>query len=217
VDLLLHPPEDPERHRPDGRGRLSSVGHGRALRAFAQAAKRAGVAFMVIGGTFRDAMVRAASTRDIDVVLIDQGRAAPAWLEDAGFTPVPGVRHAWRYTVRGRSVDLEIAAIASSKGTGGPFSVAVRHAEKAVIEGVRVIVPRVEDYVILKLLAAVSDARRRARDLADVQAALDAFPDRGRSSLSVAGLRGRLRDLYGIDGPRLKDLVALLRKVPRPA
>lgn len=172
---------------------------------------------MVIGGTFRDAVVRAASTRDIDVVLIDQGRDAPAWLEPAGFERVAGSKYHWRFAVRGRTIDLEIAAIASSKGTGGPFSIAARHAEKAVIDGVRVTVPRIEDYVILKLLAAASDVRRRARDLADVQAAFDAFPDRALSSLSIAGLRSRLRDEYGIDGPQLKDLVALLRKIPRPA
>ena len=187
------------------------------MRAFTRAAKRAGVEFMVIGGTFRDAVIRAASTRDIDVVLIDQGRDAPLWLEAAGFERVEGSKYTWRFMVRGRAVDLEIAAIASSKGSGGPFSVAARHAEKALIEGVRVAVPRVEDYVILKLLAAASDARRRARDLADVQAALEAFPERARSSLSIAGLRGRLRDAYGIDGLQLRDLVALLRKIPRPA
>jgi hypothetical protein len=34
--------------------------------------RRAGVRFMVIGGIFRDVAIRAASTGDIDVVLVDQ-------------------------------------------------------------------------------------------------------------------------------------------------
>ena len=54
MDLLLHPGDDPGRGRPERRGRLSTVGHRQAFRAFARAAKRAGIRFMVIGGTFRD-------------------------------------------------------------------------------------------------------------------------------------------------------------------
>ena len=69
LELFLHPPEAPERHRPAARGRLSTVGHAAAFRAFARVARDAGVRFMVIGGTFRDVAIRAASTRDIDVVL----------------------------------------------------------------------------------------------------------------------------------------------------
>jgi hypothetical protein len=72
VDLLLHPREEAGTHRPDPRGRLSTVGHRAAFRAFARAAKRAGIRFMVVGGTFRDVAVRASSTRDIDVVLVDR-------------------------------------------------------------------------------------------------------------------------------------------------
>jgi hypothetical protein len=216
VDLLLHPADDHGRDRPDARGRLSTVGHGRAFRAFARAARRAGIRFMVIGGTFRDVAVRAASTRDIDIVLIDRSDVDPEAMRAVGFTPVPRSRHAWRYRAGGRIVDLEIAAVASTTEPAGPFSVAFAHAETALIEGIRVTVPRIEDYVILKLLAAAGDRRRRARDLADVQYALEAFPARGRTSLSVAGVRARLRDLYGVREQSLKDLVALFRQVPRP-
>ena len=216
MDLLLHPADDHGHHRPDARGRLSTVGHGRAFRAFARAAKRAGIRFMVIGGTFRDVAVRAASTRDIDVVLIDHKDVDPELMRAAGFAPVPRSPHAWRYRAGGRAVDLEIAAVASSTDPAGPFSVAFAQAETAIIEGMRVTVPRVEDYVILKLLAAAGDRRRHTRDLADVQYALEAFPARGRTSLSVAGIRARLRDLYEVRGQRLKDLVALFRQVPRP-
>jgi hypothetical protein len=133
----------------------------------------------------------------------------------AGFSPASEAGHAWQYETAGRTVHLEIAALASSSAGTGPFSVALRHAEQATIEGCKITVPRIEDYVILKLLAAAADRRRRARDLADVQYALEAFPD--RDSLTVAAVRGRLRDLYGVRGAESKNLVALFRTVPRPA
>jgi hypothetical protein len=214
VELLLHPADTSDVHRPDPRGRLSTVGHAAAFRAFARAARRARVRFMVIGGTFRDVMIRAASTRDIDVVLIDRDAIDAEILTAEGFSPVPRAPHAWRYATRGRTVQLEVAAVASSTAAEGPFSVAFRDARTAVIEGVRVTVPTIEDFVILKLLAATADRRRRARDLADIQAALEAFP--GRETLSIAAIRGRLRTGYGMTGERLKTLVALFRQVPRP-
>lgn len=213
MELFLHPPDDPSRHRPDRRGRLSSVGHAAAFRALARVSKRAGIRFMVVGGTFRDVVIRAASTRDIDVVLVDCASLPTDSMREAGFRRVGGSAHAWRHTGNGRVVDLEVAAIASSTETAGPFSIAFLNATTTRIEGVRVTVPRVEDYVILKLLAAAADRRRTARDLADVQYALEAFHD--RRSLSVAAIRGRLRDVYGITGTQLKDLVAMLRQVPR--
>lgn len=215
VDLLLHPANERGHTRPAPRGRLSTVGHGEAFRAFARAAKRAGLRYMVIGGTFRDIAVRAASTRDIDIVLVDRKELDPDLMTAAGFARVPGSPHAWRYHAKDRSVELQIAALASSSEPTGPFSVAFRHATKRLVEGMRVSVPRVEDYVILKLLAAASDRRRSGRDLLDVQYALQAFP--ARKSLSVAALRARLRDLYGVTGEQLRDAVALLRQVPRPA
>ena len=213
VDLLLHPPDDPGRHQPDPRGRLSSVGHGAAFRAFAQAARRAGIQFMVIGGTFRDVAIRAASTRDIDIVLIDRRTLPNELMEDAGFTRIAGSRHAWRYTSRGHLVDLEVAAIASSENPSGPFSIAVQHARRITIEGIKAAAPQIEDYVILKLLAAAADHRRRARDLVDVQFVLEAEP--ANPALSIAVLRARLRDVYGIAGQQLKDLVGMLREVAR--
>jgi len=215
VDLLLHPPDERGRHRPDARGRLSTVGHAAAFRAFARVAKQAGIRFMVIGGTFRDVAVRATSTRDIDIVLIDQRELPATSMRAAGFTRVPGSPHAWRYAAGDRTVDLEIAAVASSAETAGPFSVAFQHAQTMTIERVKVAVPRIEDYVILKLLAAADNLRRRSRDLTDVQYALEAFPQRARGVLSVAGVRARLRDGYGVTGSRLKELVALFREVRR--
>jgi len=215
VDLLLHPADGDARHRPDGRGKLSTIGHGPAFRAFVRAARRARVRFMVVGGTFRDVAIRSASTRDIDVVIVDTDRMDGEAMRAEGFAAVPGSPQAWRYRHRGRTVELEIAAIASSSAAQGPFSVAFQHAGSARIEGVRVRVPTVEDWVILKLLAAAADARRRARDLADVQWALEAYPDRVATSLSVAAIRGRLRRLYRLGGERLRDVVALLRAVPR--
>jgi hypothetical protein len=172
---------------------------------------------MVIGGTFRDVAVRAASTRDIDIVLIDRKDLDPALMAEAGFSRVPRSPHVWRYDAEGRTVDVEIAAVASSTEPGGPFSVAFQHADIAVVEGIEVVVPCVEDFVILKLLAAAADRRRRARDLADVQATLEAFAGRAGTRLSVPALRARLRDLYGLQGQRLKDVVAIFRQVPRPA
>jgi len=219
VDLFLHPADDAGAHRPDRRGRLSTVGHAEAFKAFARVARQAGVRFMVIGGTFRDIAVRAASTRDIDIVLVDQTELPTNAMRKAGFTPAPHSPHAWRYAARGRTVDLEIAAVASSRPDAseprGPFSVAYEHARTGKIEGVTVPVPRIEDYVILKLLAAVADRRRLTRDLADVQSALAAFPESAHPSLSIPALRARLRDLYGMRGSRLNELVALLRETRR--
>lgn len=214
MDLLLHPPDDASRHRPDARGRLSTIGHAATFRALARVARRAGIRFMVIGGTFRDVAVRAASTRDIDVVLVDHSTLPADLMRQAGFRQVPGSRHAWHHESSGRVVEVQVAAVASSTEPAGPFSVAFQHARKTRIEGVETTVPRVEDYVILKLLAAVGDRRRTARDLADVQFALEAFPD--DPGLSLAALRARLRDLYGIRGQPLRDLVTVLRRVPRP-
>jgi predicted nucleotidyltransferase len=219
VDLLLHPPNDAGAHRPDPRGRLSTVGHAETFKAFARVAQRAGVRFMVIGGTFRDIAVRAASTRDIDIVLVDRQELPAQAMRKAGFTRLPRSPHVWRYATRGRTVDLEVAAVASSESSAGepsgPFSVAYEHAQTAKIEGVAVPVPRMEDYVILKLLAAVADRRRLTRDLADVQYALAAFPEAVHPSLSIPALRGRLRDLYGVRGPQLNEIVTLLRETRR--
>ena len=78
-------------------------------------------------------------------------------------------------------------------------------------------VPRIQDFVILKLLAAVADRRRRARDLADVQSALETFAGRAGARLSVPAVRARLRDLYALQGPRLKDVMAMFRLVARSA
>lgn len=215
MDLLLHPAEDAARHRPGRPRRLSTVGHADALRAFARAAQAARVRFMLIGGTYRDVLVRAMSTRDIDVVLVDRDQVPEEAMQEAGFSRNPRLRHAWRYRAGDRVVDLEIAATASTSEGSGPFSVAFRYSRRVSVEGCRVAVPRVEDYLILKLLAAASDHRRRARDLLDVRFALDAYPKESRGALSVPALRARMRDLYGIRGEQLKELTALLRQVPR--
>jgi predicted nucleotidyltransferase len=213
VDLLLHPADRPESHRPDPRGRLSTAGHGPAFRAFARAAKKAGVRFMVIGGTFRDVAVRASSTGDIDIVLVDQPTLPAETMRAAGFTRLSPSGHAWCYASRDRRVELQVAATASSTEAAGPFSIAFQHAETRVIEGVRVTVPRLDDYVILKLFAASAEARRRARDLTDIQFALDAYAK--DPLLTVPALRARLRDLYGVGGRKLKEMVELLRQARR--
>jgi predicted nucleotidyltransferase len=217
MDVLLHPADARGHTRPHPRGRLSTIGHREAFRAFADAARAAGIRFMVIGGTFRDVAVRSASTRDIDVVLIDRKELDPEMMKAAGFSRVSGSPHAWRYRAGDRTVDVEVAALASSTEPAGPFSVAFQHAERRRIEGLRAAVPRVDDYVILKLFAAAADRRRLARDLADVQHVLEAFPERAVTELSIPAVRARLRDLYGVRGERLKDMLALLRQVPRPA
>jgi predicted nucleotidyltransferase len=171
---------------------------------------------MVVGGTFRDVAVRAASTGDIDVVLVDRSEVDGDAMRTAGFSSVPGERHAWHYRWRDRTVRLEIAAIASSTVPSGPFSIAFQHAEQATIEGIRVTVPRIDDYVVLKLLAAASDRRRHSRDLADVQYAVEAADGARARALTIPRIRARLRDLYGITGERLQALVELYRQVPRP-
>lgn len=84
MEILLHPPDDASHHPPDPTGRLSTAGHGEVFRAFAGVAERAGIRFMVIGGTFRDVAVRAGSTRDIDVVLIDAAEPPEAAMTAAG-------------------------------------------------------------------------------------------------------------------------------------
>ena len=115
-----------------------------------------------------------------------------------------------------RRARLEIAAVASSSTPAGPFSVAFADAESRKIEGVKVTVPRVEDYVILELLAALADRRRRARDLSDVQWGLERYADRIRTTLSIPRIRARLRDRYGSVDRRLAEIVAVYRSVPRP-
>lgn len=171
---------------------------------------------MVIGGTYRDVAVRASSTRDIDVVLVDANELPEKVMREAGFESIEESPHAWRFAAGRRPAVVEVAAVASSREAKGPFSVAYHEAETRMIEGLRVRVPRIEDYVILKLLAADADPRRRGRDLADVQFALEAYAERAAYELSVAALRARLRDRYGITGEKLRRIVALLRVVPRP-
>jgi len=179
--------------------------------------KRESVDFLVIGGTFRDVAIRASSTRDIDVVLIDRKDLPDAAMRRAGFLRDPESVHAWRYRAGGRTVELQVAALASSEGGSGPFSTAARNAEVARIEGLHVKVPRIEDFVILKLLAAEANPRRRARDLADVQYAIEAYPEESSGRLSIPALRARMRNLYAVSGRRLKELTALLRALPRAA
>src|SRR6266478_6822478 len=142
---------------------------------------------------------------------------APELMAAAGFTRVPRAPYVWRYDAGGRTVDLEIAGVASSTEPEGPFSVAFHHADTRVVEGIEVTMPRIEDFVILKLLAAAADRRRRARDLADVQSALEAFAARAGSRLSVPAVRARLRDLYALQGQRLKDVMGMFRLVARSA
>ncbi len=216
MDLVLHRAGTAARQPPQLRGRLSTVGHGTVFRAFARAAKRSGIHFMLIGGTFRDVAVRAGSTRDIDIVLVDQDGLDRAWMSEVGFLPVQGIPHTWRYFVRGRPIDIEVTAVASSRDPRDPFSVAYQQADSMIIEGRRVEVPRIEDYVILKLCAAAADRRRRARDLADVQDALEAYPHLVKRSLSLAAIEARLREIYAMPPKRLKELIALLKRVPRP-
>lgn len=213
MDLLLHPSDDGPAHRPDPSGRLSTVGHGAAFRAFARAARRAGIRFMVIGGTYRDVAVRAASTRDIDVVLVDRDEMDADAMRAVGFERIGNRRHAWRYRLRdGRSVELQVAAAASSTEPRGPFSVAWRAARARTIEGARVMVPRLEDWVALKLIAALADPRRRMRDLLDVRWAVEGATGSQRRALSIPTLRARLRDAYGLSPVALRDAVALLRR-----
>jgi hypothetical protein len=216
VDLLLHPRDEVSADRPSGRGRLSTVGHRAAFRAFARAAERTGLRFMVIGGTFRDVAVRPSSTRDLDIVLVDQKELPEDMMESAGFHRVPRSPHAWQFSRRGTAVELQVAALATSGSRRGPFSIAFEHAMPRKIEGCEVLTPRLEDYVILKLLAADDDARRRNRDLADVQSAFFAYPELCDTTLSIPSLRARLRDLYGVKDTKLRGLTALLRQVPRP-
>ena len=180
-------------------------------------AKRAGIRFMVIGGTFRDVAVRAASTRDIDIVLVDRAQLPKEEMARAGFRPVPGSKHAWQHHGRNQPrVDLEVAALASSTDVTGPFSIAYQHGRNVRIEGVTVRVPRLDDFVILKLLAASAEVRRRSRDLTDVQYTLEAYPEEAsHGTLSVVQLRARMRDVYRFAGEQLKELVALLRLVRR--
>ncbi|HET6202023.1 MAG TPA: hypothetical protein VFI25_04375 [Planctomycetota bacterium] len=198
-------------------GRLSTVGHGEAFRAFCKAADRMGVRFLVIGGTYRDALVRAMSTRDIDVVLVDRDSLSREVMAEEGFRPVEGFPFSWHYLRGGKPVEVQVGAVASSRAAKGPFSTALAHAEEATIEGRKVLVPRIEDYVILKLLAVEADPRRSYRDLGDVQMVLEAFPELRSTRLSVQAIRARLRDPFGIPGPRLRAHTARFRAVHRVA
>jgi predicted nucleotidyltransferase len=216
VDLLLHPLDEASQPRPNRRGRLSTVGHRAAFRAFARVAEHAELRFMVVGGTFRDVAVRPSSTRDIDIVRVDRKELPEEPMQSAGFVRVEGSPHAWRFTRRGAEVELQVAALASSRSLAGPFSIAFKEAVSRKIEGCEVMAPRIEDFVILKLLAANSEVRRRNRDLADVQSTFFAYAQLCSTTLSIASLRARLRDVYGIDGAKLRSLTTLLRQVPRP-
>jgi hypothetical protein len=70
--------------------------------------------------------------------------------------------------------------------------------------------PRLEDWVALKLIAALSGPRRRLRDLLDVRWAIEGATARQRRALSIPALRVRLRDAYGLAPTKLLDALALL-------
>jgi hypothetical protein len=171
---------------------------------------------MVVGGTFRDVAVRPSSTRDIDIVLVDRKELPEDLMRSAGFVRVPESPRAWRFARRGAEVELQVAALASSRSLAGPFSIAFTEAVSRKIEGREVLAPRIEDFVILKLLAAHAEVRRRNRDLADVQSTFFAYPQLSSTTLSIPSLRARLRDIFGIEGAKLRSLTTLLRQVPRP-
>lgn len=214
-ERFTHPPRVREARPTDGK--LSTIGHAEAFRAFCRAADRMGARFLVIGGTYRDALVRAMSTRDIDVVLVDRESLSREVMEEEGFRRVEGSSYSWLFLRGEKPVELQIGAVASTGPGKGPFSTALAHAEEATIEGRKVLVPRIEDFVILKLLAVEAEPRRSYRDLGDVQMVLEAFPELRPKRLSVEGIRARLRDLYGIAGPRLRSHAARFRAVHRVA
>jgi hypothetical protein len=112
-------------------------------------------------------------------------------MESAGFSRVSGSPHAWRFARRGADVELQVAALAASSSRGGPFSVALEQAVSRKIEGQKVLTPRIEDYLILKLLAAAtaisptssppssrtrSSARRRSRSRPSARSVKDCAP-----------------------------------------
>lgn len=208
MEMLLHPAEKIGAHAPRRPRRLSTVGHAETLQALAAAARTARVRFMLIGGTYRDAFVRAGSTRDIDLVLADEMSLPDSAMKAAGFARKGGSTHAWERRVGSHVVLVEIAAIATPKGDAGPFSVAYRQAKLATVDGVRVRVPRIEDYIVLKLIAADAEQRRFTRDLTDVR---DALESTAGSAVSISSLRARMRDLYGFPRDKLNRLVAILR------
>ncbi len=138
-------------------------------------------------------------------------------MEEEGFRRVEGSRFSWRFLRGEKPVEVQIGAVASTGPAKGPFSIALAHAEEATIEGRRVLVPQIEDFVILKLLAVEAEPRRSYRDLGDIQMVLEAFPELRAGRLSVRGIRARLRSLYGISGPRLRGHAARFRAVHRVA
>ena len=222
MDLLLHPADERGHTRPHPRGRLSTIGHREAFRAFAEAARAAGIRFMVIGGTFRDVAVRSASTRDIDVVLIDRKELDPETMKAAGFSRVSGSPHAWRYRIGNRIVDVEVAALASSTEPAGPFSVAFQHAERRRIEGLRAAVPRVDDYVILKTLrrgsrptpSGARSRRRTARAGGVSRAGGDGALDPRRARAAARSVRGAGRAAEGHAGATPAGPAACARLSP---
>lgn len=134
-----------------------------------------GVPAMVIGGLAASVLGRPRLTRDVDVViLLEQGR----WKEflaagaKCGFTP--RLKDVLRFARKKRVFPLHHSksGIDVDLVLGGlPFEAqAIARAVWKNVQGVKVPLPAPEDLIVMKAVA------HRPRDLADIEAVLDAHP-----------------------------------------
>ena len=176
MELLLHPPDDASRHRPDARGRLSTIGHAAVFRALARVARQAGISLhghrRHVSRRRRPCRQHARHRRRLDrsprlARRPDAaGRLSTCARLAACMAPRVERPRRGRRGCGGGFLD----------GTSSPFSVAFQNARKVRIEGIAATVPRLEDYVVLKLLAAAAERRRTARDLTDIQYRVRGLP-----------------------------------------
>ncbi len=146
-----------------------------ALRDLVAWLEAAHVSGLVIGGVAASLLGRPRVTRDVDVVVVLEEKEWGTFLSRGtghGFTPrisnpLPFVKKARVFLVRhessGIDVDIAIGEL--------PFErEAISHGVRHAIGGLRLPLPRAEDLIVMKAVA------HRPRDLADIEAVLDAHP-----------------------------------------
>lgn len=179
-----------------------------ALRDLVAWFEAAHVSGLVIGGVAASLLGRPRLTRDVDAVVLLEEREWETFLSRGtghGFTPrisdpLPFVRRARVFLVRHKSsgIDVDIAI------GDLPFErEAISRGSWRDIGGLKLPLPRAEDLVVMKAVA------HRPRDLADIEAVLDAHP-----RLNLRRIRRWVSEFsVALDMPEiLKDLENILRR-----